>query len=576
MKVHPVARLLALTLLATAYAALAMCIAGTDVAGVLPPLSRAMTFVVPLAAGLLVSCAVAKPHVVTAAFVAVLTIALAGAVAVTAGWLPLDWFVFSGMALAGASLAGGVAGALTSSQRLRAGVAVIVALAPPVVVRYEAAVPTANTPVTITSAASVHAPVIEAWQQLIEEDGPLAAARATEWDDDEHLQVVAVRHPMVAPRGLAAWHRGLGESSIISTGATYELASSGDSTATFNISRTWRMAVHANAYPASWLTDVATARAAAERGTLVARSEARAQSAEPWLTADMRLLRAAAIADLRDVFARRGEIAGTSVLFINGARAVELPEDIPTPERRDEPRAIAALRTALRPAADRARTTAWMFTAFGAPAAAASPLGDSLRMEFEDYQGRCIAEVSPIGYSRNNSAIEVGKARRARCAQIVMAERTRRSRLLAQLPLSAGKLEDSWSIALAVTGRAQVYADSVVLRADTLRLKAKPLDGAAQAVDSIAAGLSLGGNGSWSIVKRGVAMRLDTTFAAQQEWTRTRVRFSIPVDSEFPLGRSWPSFEVILRVPKTADNPYGVAWTYAHAPMAYFNGVRYP
>ena len=71
-------------------------------------------------------------------------------------------------------------------------------------------------------------------------------------------------------------------------------------------------------------------------------------------------------------------------------------------------------------------------------------------------------------------------------------------------------------------------------------------------------------------------MRLDTTFAAQQEWTRTRVRFSIPVDSEFPLGRSWPSFEVILRVPKTADNPYGVAWTYAHAPMAYFNGVRYP
>ena len=607
-------RVAVVTVLATVYAGLAMYVAGVGVAEVFAPLSRAVTLAVPLAAGILVSCAVARPSGVIIVLASWLPIAIAGVVAVSAGWLPLQWFGFVGTTIAGASLVGGISGRLIADERLRAGVAVVVALSPIFVARFEPPAATAALPVTVTNSALVHAPAFEMWQELIGsdsaavrpmsamssrgdgmpqlvalsvdeprpftirralfDDGTLAVEHVSEWDDAEHLRVVAVPLTVKVPRGLAAWRVGRDASAVLPTGATFDIISSGDSAATLTMVRTYRMAVHANAYPASWLADIAHAKAGAELGALAARSEARAQSEQPRLTAEMRVLRTAALRDVADTYAERGERLGHLVRFIDGERQVEAPEALPPPERLDNARAASTLRAALRPAANRARTTAWMYTDLSAGDSASTPPDDTLRFEFEDYEGRCIAEVTPLAIAKGTAGLSLGVPRRSRCVQRVMDERTRRSRLLAQLPLSAGKLEDSWSVALAATGSVRVYLDSVVVRADTLRLKAKPLDGAAQAVDSIAAGLSLGGEHSWSIVKRAAALKLDRVFAAQQEWLRTRLRFSIAIDSQFPLERSWPSFEVILRMPKTADNPYGVAWTYAHAPMAFFNGVR--
>jgi hypothetical protein len=546
---------------------------------------------VPFAAGVIALCAVARPSVVIGALAPWLSTAAAAAVAVSAGWLPLHWFVSSGLQLAVAALAGGIVGWLIADQRLRTGVAVIAALIPALAAKYESPVATAELPVTATIAVLVHAPAPDVWQELIGSDtvdfprpftirrarfadGSIAIEHIVEWDDAEHLRVVASLRPMKAPRGLEAWRTVRNDGAVVSTGATFELASSGDSATTLTMTRTYRMAIYATAYPASWLGAAASKRASAELGALAARSEASVRSTEPRLTAEMRVLRAALLRDLQEQLTSRGELVGHEVMFINGAREVELPEDLPAPEPLDPSHAAGSLRAFLRRAANRARTTAWMHTSLGAGDSTSTLSGDTLRFEFEDFEGRCVAESTPIAFARDASSLTLGVARRTRCVQTVMDDRTRRSRLIAQLPISAGRIEDSWSVALAATGSLRVYRDSVVVRADTVRLKAKPLDGAAQTVDSIVAGLSLGGERSWSIVKRSAAVRLDTVFAAQQEWVRTRQRFTIPIDSAFPLERSWPSFEVILKVPKTADNPYGVAWTYAHAPLAYFKDVR--
>lgn len=569
METRAAARAALVALLAIAYASLAWYAAGTGASGVLPPLSRAVTIAVPLATGVIASCAVTSSTGVFVMLASWLPVALAGAVAVSAGWLPLAWFASAGARLAGASLAGGLAGRLVAADRRRVGFAAVAALLPVLLARYEPAVPTSAVAQTATITMRVQAPAAEVWQELIR-----PGAQVDAWDEGEHLQVADTLPPMIVPRGLAAWRARGTPPAVVSTFAAFDLAPSGDAAATLTMRRTYRMPIHAAAYPASVLAEAANARAVAELRELQEQSVARARGVPPRLTGEMRVLRDSAVRAVQAEYARRGELPGQAVLFINGVRAVELPDALPAPAPLDAPRAVHSSRALLHTAANRARTTAWMHTGHGDDAASAPSRGDSLRFEFEDFEGRCVAEVTPVVFSRDRLSFLLGTPQRSRCAQSVMEDRTRRSRLLARLPLAAGRLEDAWSVALTATGSVRVYRDSVVIRADTLRLKAKPLDGAAQRVDSLVAGLSLGGDRSWSVQRRSAAVRLDTTLADQREWMRTRQRFTIPLDSLFLLEQSWPTFEVILRTPRTADNPYGVAWTYAHAPMGFFREVR--
>jgi hypothetical protein len=152
-----------------------------------------------------------------------------------------------------------------------------------------------------------------------------------------------------------------------------------------------------------------------------------------------------------------------------------------------------------------------------------------------------------------------------------MAEVLRHSRRVARLPLSAGRLDDRWSAALAANGTVDVYLDSVVVTTTSLILRASyPIpEESAVAVDSISAGLALG-NAGWSVARHSAALRVDTTLHKGGEWRRGVKRFVIPIDSAFDLAKSWPVFEVVLSVPKTTDNPYGVAWTYAHERKGFF------
>lgn len=574
MESRPVARAVLVALLATAYAAVAWYVAGTGVAELLPPLSRAATVAVPFAAGVILACAMARPSGLLIVLASWLPMALAGAAAVSAGWLPLPWFASAGVMLVGASLAGGLGGRLIADQQRRVAAAAMVALSPVLVATYEPDVATAAAPATAAMSVVVQAPASEVWQELIDTVGRAPRERVSEWDDAEHLRVVAMVPSMEAPRGLAAWRAPRAAAGVVSSGATFDLSPMGDTATTLSMRRSYAMPIHASAYPASMLAEAANAQARAELHALNVRSVERAKASQPRLTAEMRVLRAAALRDLQEVYARHAELFGQAVLFINGARAVELPEALPAPEPLDASRAAGTLRTFLRPAANRARTTAWMHTGLGVGDSTAMPRADTLRFEFEDFEGRCVAEATPIAFAADASSLTLGTPQRARCVQTVMDDRTRRSRLIAQLPIAAGRIEDNWSVALAATGSVRVYRDSVVVRADTVKLKAKPLDGAPQTVDSIVVGLSLGGERSWSVVRRSPAVHLALTLADQRQWMRTRLRFAIPIDAEFPLERSWPSFEVVLRTPKTTDNPYGVAWTYAHAPMAFFSGVR--
>ncbi|HVZ49233.1 MAG TPA: hypothetical protein VG916_10650, partial [Gemmatimonadaceae bacterium] len=251
-----------------------------------------------------------------------------------------------------------------------------------------------------------------------------------------------------------------------------------------------------------------------------------------------------------------------------GARDVEMTQDVVATLAAEPPATETALAAALLKDADRARTTMWAWVS--APAGTTT---DTLHIAFEDYEGRCVAETSVATFDAKG-AHPSGASRRARCEQTAMRERTRRSRVIARLPLAAGDLGDTWSVALAVRGETRVYLDSVVFKVDSLRLRAKPLDGAAQHVDSVVPGLSTGSENTWSVARTATGLAFDRDIAAKEEWARYRLRFAVPLDATFQLDGAWPTFEVLLAPPKTPDNPYGRAWTYAHAPMAYFRGVR--
>ncbi|HVZ49343.1 MAG TPA: hypothetical protein VG916_11205, partial [Gemmatimonadaceae bacterium] len=311
-------RVAGVLLLALGFSAAAFAAAGTGASGLYAPLSLATIVGVPLAAGVVVACAFPAARVAAIGAGSVGVAALAAAIAVTAGWLPVAWFRAEWIPVAGAALAGGVAGALMPTLTVRAGAAAALVVLSAVAGRFVAAPETAAEPVVVASQASVAADGPDAWQEVVGSDdladstsaraagaepgvvsialarprerearrvafsdGATWAERIAEWDDDEHLRVVSAPAAIVAPRGLAAWRAGTGESWIVPAGATYDLAADGDSAADLTMRGTYRLAVHANAFRASWLRDAARRRQDAVVATIRRRAEARASAGVP-------------------------------------------------------------------------------------------------------------------------------------------------------------------------------------------------------------------------------------------------------------------------------------------------------
>jgi hypothetical protein len=193
-------------------------------------------------------------------------------------------------------------------------------------------------------------------------------------------------------------------------------------------------------------------------------------------------------------------------------------------------------------------------------------------LRLEDRQGNCLFVHQLMTM---DSVVVRGRRTTERCQPLYMAEVVRRARRIARLPLSAGRLDDHWSAALAATGTADVYADSVVITTTVIAMRASyPVPATRPVViDSVSAGLALGAT-SWSVVKQSAAIRVDTTLRKGEEWRRSVRRFMIPIDPSFDLVKSWPVFQVHVRVPVTAENQLGLAWTYAHERKGFFSQVR--
>jgi hypothetical protein len=189
-------------------------------------------------------------------------------------------------------------------------------------------------------------------------------------------------------------------------------------------------------------------------------------------------------------------------------------------------------------------------------------------LRLEDRMGNCLIVHQDVAI---DSTFARGRRVSERCQSLYMAEVVRRGRRIARLPLSAGRLDDHWSAALAATGTADVYLDSVVVTTSSMTLRASyPVPAtAAVVIDSISAGLAAGDR-SWSVVRKSAAIPVDTTLRQGGEWRRSVKRFMIPIDTTFDLAKSWPVFEVYLRVPMTTDNLGGLAWTYAHERRGFF------
>ena len=189
-------------------------------------------------------------------------------------------------------------------------------------------------------------------------------------------------------------------------------------------------------------------------------------------------------------------------------------------------------------------------------------------LRLEDRTGNCLIVHIEV---RIENGLQTGPRKPERCQPLYMAEVIRRARRIARLPLSAGRLDDHWSVALAAKGTADVYIDSVVITTTEMTLRASYPHPATeiQLIDSVTAGLGQG-DASWNVVRQSAALPVRTSLRKDEEWHRRVVRFMIPIDSTFDLAKSWPLFEVHLNVPKTATNPYGIATTYAHERKVFF------
>jgi hypothetical protein len=576
------------------------------------PRAWPLTLLVPAAAGLVVSLGAVAPHRVLAPAGAVVAVAAAAAAAITGAWLPLAWAASVAPLLGVGAAAGALAGALVPDLRVRAPFAALVAVAPVGIARLGALHAEPVTETTVTQSVNVAAPVHELWEALLGTDSiaepprgvrtrirrgnpvPVAVSvveprpqsvrrvafadsvvveeRAAEWEDDERLRLVAAPSTPDVPIGVAAWRAGGSEGAVVYAGAIMALEPVGDTASRLTMTGAYRVVMHGRAWVPGWLERVARSRQDVLLAAFKARAEARVNADAPVLTAEMRYVRDQLLDAVGERATSTQNETRAAAWFVNADRAVEIVDEAP-PTAEGPGQAAARLRESLGGVAARARTTALVVLHRADADTVAGRARDSLRLEFEDWHGRCIVESAPVTLTAGG-ALTRGAPRRSRCEPTVMAERARRARLIAQLPLRAGEPDDNWSVLPLVRGVTRVYLDSVVLRADTLILRGKTPDAATSVVDSLRAGLSVRSERAWFVARHGTAITPGRSFAVGEEMRQSRVRFTIPVDSAFDLTTAWPTFTVVLSVPRTSDNPYGRAWTYAHAPMEYFAGVK--
>ncbi len=121
-----------------------------------------------------------------------------------------------------------------------------------------------------------------------------------------------------------------------------------------------------------------------------------------------------------------------------------------------------------------------------------------------------------------------------------------------------------WSVVGAMTGRTDVYADSVVALVRDGELVRQHTDGP-QALDSVTASLASGSGNNWSPGAPSRAMVLEWRGReGEHKALGPMVRFSIPREAGASLDGRWVVFTYHLTVPKSNHNPYGTAWTYTH------------
>lgn len=129
-------------------------------------------------------------------------------------------------------------------------------------------------------------------------------------------------------------------------------------------------------------------------------------------------------------------------------------------------------------------------------------------VRLEDRRGNCLIVHIDV---RIENGLQAGPRKAERCQPLYMAEVICRARRIARLPLTAGRLDDHWSVALAAKGMVEVYLDSVVITTSEMTLRASYPHPATeiQVIDSVSAGLGLG-DATWNIGRASAALPVRT------------------------------------------------------------------
>ncbi len=396
-----------------------------------------------------------------------------------------------------------------------------------------------------------------------------------EWEDGEHLKIATWEDTTRIPTGLEPRKPMVGLHSFALGVSTWDLDSAGENGTRLIVTTKFRATTWANVSNDWWSARVMHNLQENLLATMKSRSERVEREKVPYLTAEMRDLHNAIIDRSFAIAEGYASLPLAEASIFNAERHVESLGGVSHRAGETLDDLDIALRTLLSSEVPRARTIAWVLSGAAIGYAGAAGGDDTVRIQYEDRQGRCVDERISAS-TKGAGTLVLGKPKLARCEIRVLAEAIRRGRVLARVPLHAGDLADSWSLALAVRGRVEVYRDSVVVRADSVMMRSKAPDETPVILDSISFALGAHSGNSWYAVKHGSILKIHRTLAVKQEMTRTRVRFSVPIDSTFALHDAWPMFEANLSVPKTKDNPSGLAWTYTHSPEAMLKSIPWP
>lgn len=593
--------------------ALAMLSAGRAAPAAFAPATIAFIAITPFVLGWVSVCGVVEPPawvrivapLVSAAIATGLAIAVAGQTIFGAA-LALPWTVVL-------AAVGGVASTTMHDVRARIRAALVLSVATVVAMPIESRVGVAAVVRTNADSVLIAAPPSAVWEAVVQVDsiGPAERVRAlysrlglppqvsttlehpragsrrymqceggaerleivTAWLDEEQFRVEP------ADQGTLIAGKGTDPSAPYFTdgAAEFDLEPVGDTATRLTTRHAYRVATHLNAYVGWWADTVMRSRDAELLHIIKTRAERAARERTPALTAAMRELESALIARA-DTEARTYRDAAAAVgahgfglideaMILTGDGRPESVGGVSIPYPSLTATVDESLRNVLKASAPRARATAWT-TSYG------SPSGDqaTLRFEFEDRAGRCVAVARTASVGASGGLV-LGARRLSRCDVRVLADVIRRGRRLARIPFDYKGLDVIFTTVGNYPGTVDVYFDSVVVTVRGARLQTKLLEGHPQNVDSITTSLAYHSGSSWGPGKQSNAVKLQWPARDGDVRDIPRMRFTIPRDSSESLSDRWVVFSHHLTVPKTASNPYGIAWTYAHLSDTMFKRV---